>query len=421
MTITDTDTAAPPDRLPRSYLVWLAGSRASLLGDAALHFALGWAAGVHGGRVAALVLTAITLPRTALLLVGGAVAERFGVRRVLLVGDAVMLAATLLLAPAGHGPERSPWFLVAVAALIGTVDAFYLPASGAMPRRLVGRALLPRALAVQQAGSQVTALLGAPLGALLVTVAGLGGAALVDAASFALVLLVLVRLRPTVDVLPADESLPAPDGRPTAQSLPTAIADGLRLAVRDRTLRPALLLTSAAAASLLPVVSLVSPLLARERGWGAQAAGLVAGGQSAAIIAVSLLIARRGPLRRPGVGACGGLCLAAVGVAGLAAASGATTAVAAGTVLGLGSGLFAAHIGPLVLGRAPESHLARVQSVLTLVQSAALVAANNLLGSIAEARGATMAAAVCAVAAAVSGLAGLASPALRAAEVPVRA
>jgi MFS family permease len=72
--------------LPRAYLAWLAGTRASLLGDAALYFALGWAASAHGGRTGALVLTAITVPRTALLLIGGAVGDRFGARRVMVVG-----------------------------------------------------------------------------------------------------------------------------------------------------------------------------------------------------------------------------------------------------------------------------------------------------------------------------------------------
>jgi hypothetical protein len=46
---------------PRMYLVWLAGAQASVVGDAALYFALGWAATAHGGRTGALVLTAITV------------------------------------------------------------------------------------------------------------------------------------------------------------------------------------------------------------------------------------------------------------------------------------------------------------------------------------------------------------------------
>ncbi|MEE1783166.1 hypothetical protein PUR71_09590 [Streptomyces sp. SP17BM10] len=88
----------PPGRrpaLPRPYLLWLAGTRASLAGDAAPTFALGWAASAHGGRTAALVLTAVTVPRTVLLLLGGAVGDRVGARRMMIAGDAVMLAAAL--------------------------------------------------------------------------------------------------------------------------------------------------------------------------------------------------------------------------------------------------------------------------------------------------------------------------------------
>ncbi|TDC27605.1 MFS transporter, partial [Streptomyces sp. 8K308] len=61
--------------MPRGFLVWLAGTRMSLLGGSALFFGLGWAASEHGGRTAALVLTAVTLPRTVLLLVGGALGD----------------------------------------------------------------------------------------------------------------------------------------------------------------------------------------------------------------------------------------------------------------------------------------------------------------------------------------------------------
>jgi MFS family permease len=81
---------APPsgrDRLSRSYLAWLAGVLASMLGDVVLYFALGWAASAHGGSVAALVLTAINLPRALFLLVGGAVGDRFGARRIMLGWD----------------------------------------------------------------------------------------------------------------------------------------------------------------------------------------------------------------------------------------------------------------------------------------------------------------------------------------------
>ncbi|WP_374774594.1 MFS transporter [Streptomyces sp. NBC_01310] len=402
------DTSRPlsarrPAALPRPYLVWLVGTRASLLGDAVLYFALGWAASAHGGATGALVLTAITLPRTVLLLLGGAVADRFGARRITIIGDAVMLTATLVLALASLRFGASPWLLVVVAVVIGTVDAFYLPATGSMPRHLVGKEQLPRALAVQQAGGQVASLLGAPLGAVLVAAAGLTGAAFADAATFAIVLVVLVCVRPAH----------AAERSPRTQGLLSGAADGVRIAVADPVLRPALLLTAAAACFLLPVVSLLNPLVAREHGWSAGVAGLVAGGQSLGVIAVALVVARRGTLRRIGVGAASGLCGAALGIAAVAMAGTPAVAVAGGVVAGAGSGMFACHIGPLVPAHTPGTHLARLQSLLVLVQSLALVVGNNALGALADAQGATTAAAVCATGACAAGITALTLKPLR--------
>ncbi|GAA2817532.1 MFS transporter [Kitasatospora sp. CM 4170] len=410
---------ARPAALPGRYLLWLGGVQVGLLGDAALYFALGWAASAHGGGAAGLVLTAITLPRTALVLLGGAVADRFGARRVMLAGDTVMLAATLVLAGAASGRDVPFGLLVAAAAVIGTVDAFYLPASGSMPRRLVGAERLPRALALRQAGGQVAALFGAPLGGVLVALGGLSGAALADAVSFGVVLLVLLRVRPA-------EAAPARSAG--ASGLLREAAAGVRLAAGDPLLRASLLLTGAAAGALLPVVSLLVPLLARAHHWGAGAAGLVGGGEGAGVLVVAAVVAWRGGLRRAGVGAAAGLCTASAGIAVLAwapggpvadapvlggAVPGALLAVAGGVVLGAGAGLFACHLGPLVLGAAPTTHLSRVQALLTLVQSGALVLSTGLLGVLADTAGARLPALLCALATGAAGLAALASPTLR--------
>ncbi|MFH9349196.1 MFS transporter [Kitasatospora sp. NPDC017646] len=397
-----TTTAPPRPYLPRPYLLWLTGVQAGLLGDAALGFALGWAASGYGGGAAGLVLTAVTVPRTALVLLGGAVADRFGARRVMLAGDAVMLAATVALALAVARGRGAPlWLLVAVAAVTGTVDAFHLPASGSMPRRLVPADRLPRALALRQAGGQSAVLLGAPLGGLLVAAGGLAGAAVADAVSFGVVLLVLLRVRP------AEE-------RPGARvGLLGEAAAGVRLALGDPLLRAALLLTGAAAGALLPVVSLLGPLLARAHGWAAGTAGLVTGGQAAGVLAVAALVAWRGGLPRAGVGAATGLCTASTGIALLALSAGPAGAVAGSTVTGVGSGLFACHLGPLVLAGAPASHLSRIQALLTLVQSLALVLSTGLLGLVADATGAGLPTLLCALATGTVGLAGLATPALR--------
>ena len=110
-----------------------------------------------------------------LLLVGGAVADRAGAFRVLLLGDGVMLAVTLALALALSAAGLSPVLLVGAALAIGIVDAFYLPASGTMPRRLAPGPPLARAMAARQLTGQLAAFAGAPLGGLLVAAGGPGG------------------------------------------------------------------------------------------------------------------------------------------------------------------------------------------------------------------------------------------------------
>jgi hypothetical protein len=54
------------------------------------------AASGHGPTVAGLVLSAIALPRTVLLLLGGVVGDRLGARQAMIIGDAVMLVVAVV-------------------------------------------------------------------------------------------------------------------------------------------------------------------------------------------------------------------------------------------------------------------------------------------------------------------------------------
>jgi hypothetical protein len=374
----------------------------SLAGNAVFYFALGWAASEHGGAVAGLVLSAITLPRVLLLLVGGAVGDRVSAYRVLITGDSVMLVVSLVLAAVSYH-LAPPLLLIATGVAVGVVDAFYLPASGAMPRRLVAKERLPRALSLRQVGAQVINMGAGPVGGVLVGLAGLAGAAAVNAITFAFTLVVLVIIRPRHR---------APLSRRTTGFLKDA-ADGVRVAFVHPVLRPSLWLTGAAAGFLLPVLPLLLPLLAREEDWGVGAAGLVIGAQGAGMVAITLVVVRRGPMGPPGLLSACALALAGTGVLALGLAPNGAGAAAAGLVIGVGNGIFSAHIAPLILTSAPETHLSRIQAVLTLVQSLALLLMNNALGSLADARGVTVVVVSCAVMLVLVGLLGLASGPLR--------
>ncbi|WP_369199286.1 MFS transporter [Streptomyces sp. PU-14G] len=391
------------DRLPRAYTLWLVGILVSLVGNEVFSFALGWAASEYGGSIAALVLSAITLPRVLLLLVGGAVSDRVSARRVLITGDAAMLIFSLALVAVASSLGAPPLLLIATGVAVGVVDAFYLPASGSMPRRLVAKAQLPRALSLRQVGGQVINMGGGPLAGVLIGLAGFAGAAFVNAVTFALTLVVLIAVRPQHDVPPA----PKKDG-----FLKDALS-GVKVAFSHPVLRPGLWLTGAAAGFLLPVLTLLIPLLAREEEWGAGAAGLVLGAQGVGMVAVTLAVVKRGPLGRPGLMAASALILAGAGVLALGLSPSATVAVAAGLVIGIGNGTFSAHIAPLVLASSPDSHLSRIQAVLVLVQSLALLLMNNVLGALVDLQGATVVVVASAVMLVGVGLAGLTSGPLR--------
>ncbi|MFC8943356.1 MFS transporter, partial [Streptomyces griseoincarnatus] len=164
MTLSYAVRRRPPRRdvgspLPASYLAWLAAATVSQLGDVVLGFSVGWVAADHGGTAAGLVLAAGSLPSVLLLLLGGTIADRFGARRVMIAGDAVMLAASLGLALAVLHPGTPLWLLLAAGVVRGVVFAFYSPSAGSMPRRLVADAQLTRALALRQGAAQTLSLI----------------------------------------------------------------------------------------------------------------------------------------------------------------------------------------------------------------------------------------------------------------------
>ncbi|MGA3537754.1 MFS transporter [Micromonosporaceae bacterium DT194] len=401
----DKPTQAQRTVIPREYWIWLVGVSLSLLGSQIMAFAMIWTAAGWGGFFAGAVLTAITLPRVVFLLAGGALADRIGAWRVMVTSDFTMIAATLLLVGAVLVLGVQPYLLLTAALVIGVVDAFYLPSSGSMPRRLVPGAGLARAMSARQAIGQLATFAGASAGGLVVATAGLAAAAFMNAGTFVVMAAILIGLRPRSSATPTP---PPAGGNALRRS-----ADGLRVAWSDPLLRSTLGLIAMAAGFLLPVSGLLVPLLAQQRGWNAGTGGLLAGAVALGIVAVALTVTATGTFSRPGLAAAGGLALAAAAIVALAFLPGAVAAVAAAAVIGVGSGVFSTHVGPLILGGAPSTHVARVQSVLVLVQSLPLLITINALGALNDLFSTSVVLVACAVFLLAAAALGLRSPALR--------
>jgi MFS family permease len=391
----DTAEGSEVARLPRSYLIWLGGALVSQVGDAALYFALGWAASAHGGPAAGLVLSCINLPRTAFLLVGGALGDRLGARLIMITGDGVMFAVAAVLALVSWRWGTPLALLVTAGLIIGTVDAFYLPSSGSMPRQLVEGSALPRALALRQSGSQLVSMIGGPF-------AGFPAASLTDSISFGVVLAALIAIRSRFT--PADS--------PRRSVLHDSL-DGIRVAVRTPVLITVLLLVAGVAGFVIPATSLLVPLITRQQHWTAAVAGTIVGGQAVGVIVMALTVARRGAASRPGLAAALGLATIAAGELVIALSPARFAAVLGAVVMGLGTGTFVCNLAPVLMATTPRSHLARVQSLLVLAQSSALLISNNVLGAVANATSATGAMITCASVVAACALVALLVPTIR--------
>jgi hypothetical protein len=276
------------------------------------------------------------------------------------------------------------------AAVVGTIDAFALPAAGVLPRLFVHDDDLPKAMALRTSATQIITLAGGPVSGLLVTTIGLPGTLLVDATTFTLQFAVLLLLKPPYDVPPQPQTT---SGR--GEGFVGEVVDGVRVAWRDPVLRLVLVVVGVVAAFVLPVTSLCVPLIGRANGWTAGHTGLVVGGSVAGSLLVTVVVARCGTYRRPGHAAALGCLLAAAGITGLAIAP----SVAATVVQGLGVGLFTSHLAPVFVRSTPRSYLTRLQSLLSLVQTVPLLASTNLLASLNLTHALTLSAAATACAA----------------------
>lgn len=372
MTVTVGTTERRAGLAQPGFVAWLAATTVSSTGDGVLYFALAWtASGIGPGAVTAVMIAGL-VPEVLLTLVGGAAADRWGVRRTLIGCTAAMSALIVVLLLAGRTGTPLAVLLVLVSLAQGIVGSFQMPASNVMPRLFVEGDTVARAMAVTGSIQPLARLAGPPLGALVVVGLGLEGALVVDLLSFLVVLGVLCAIRPPYER--------RGDVEPSTNAW-RDIRTGLGAVAQVPGVRPLLASLALVAAGLLPLLSLGVPLLARERGWDASDAGIVEACWIAGTLAITLVVARTGTRARPRPPLVAGPVLAGLGVVALALAPVPGLAYAAAVVMGIGTAVYTTHVFPLYVLRSPADMLARFQSVLILVQLGMMLLGSLLAGS----------------------------------------
>jgi len=135
-----------------------------------------------------------SLPMLTLAMLGGAVADRYEKRRILIVTQVGMMLLAFTMSALVFSSRIALWHIFALGLLIGTVTAFDLPAAQAFPPELVKREEIPKAIALMQAIFHGSRLIGPALAGVLVGRFGEGSAFLANGLSFLAVIATLLMI-----------------------------------------------------------------------------------------------------------------------------------------------------------------------------------------------------------------------------------
>jgi MFS family permease len=291
-----------------------AGQFTSTIGDSCYAVALPWLVLSNHGSAAQLgiVLACYGIPRAALTVPGGSLADRIGPRLVMLGSDAVRCALTAVFAVLAADHVSSLAALAPVAAVLGSCSALFLPASAALMPTLIDAERLPAANGVFTGALQLGMLAGPVIGGVLVAVTGPSVAFGVDAATFAVSAATLALMRTTG---PRRDASAGVAGACATASGP-APASIWALLRRARILQIILVVSVTANFALIGTTDVALPALAHAR-FGADGYGVVLTCVAMGSLAGTLIVARLGRTTRPAalIGAAFLVAAVAIGLA----------------------------------------------------------------------------------------------------------
>ena len=276
--------------LSRNFVCYLASRFCTASAMMMMRAAIAWHvyALSHSAFHLGLIGLAQFVPVLSLMLVGGAVADAYDRRKVMMAAQAIPLAGSIVLFLATRSGVASLSLLYAVVVLNGVAWAFDSPSRAALLPTIVPREAFPRAVTIASTNQALAFTTGPAVCGWVIAAAGIGTVYAVQAGLVAgslATLLLLVRS----------------PGRPPAGGAVTlrAIREGIRFVRRQRVVLGCMLLDMLAvifggAAALLPIYA-TEILHAGARGYGLLTSSLELG---SLVTSITLIVLP--PIRRAG-------------------------------------------------------------------------------------------------------------------------
>ncbi|MEV8319575.1 MFS transporter [Streptomyces sp. NPDC059900] len=348
--------SAPLRRRP--FRLLYAGQCLSRTGDFVFQVSLaGYAITADNPALLAYALFGQASGTVLMLLVGGALADRLGARRVMLAADAARAVATCVVALQVAGGVESTWPIALCGLLLGLGDGAFEPAFTLAFTELLPKVELLAANSLQSIALRTAGIAGAALGGVLLAAVGAALSLGLASAGFTLALVMLL----AAGRWPTRERVSSGDG------LLKEASGGLRYVAAHRWVWVSIASFGVSVALVVAPAKALLPLTTSDvLGGGAGVYSLIVGTQAAGALAGGLLVNRLRGLA-PGVVVFGGMTLVCGGFALLTLS--ASIAVSVGIAALIGAALSAATVAwaATLQSKVPAELIGRVSSVDWLI------------------------------------------------------
>ncbi len=193
------------------------------------------------------------LPVLLFSLLGGVVVDRVPKRTLIICTQTASLLLALVLGLLTWAHVVNIWHVYLLAFLLGTVNAFDMPARQAFVVEMVGREDLMNAIALNSSIFNGSRVLGPAAGAIIITAIGIAGCFFLNALSFVAVIIGLFLMR-----------LPPAAPRPARSKTLSQIGEGLRYIRSDRRVLLVFLLVSFISVFAIPSYTTLMPVVADQ-------------------------------------------------------------------------------------------------------------------------------------------------------------
>jgi MFS family permease len=373
-----------PLRLRDFALLWT-GMAISMVGDGVYFVAIAWQVYEISNRPSALALVGVawSLPQVLLMLLSGALADRFNRRRLMIAGDVIRCAAIATIGALSITGRLTVPLVIGLVVVYGAGQAIFQPSFSAIVPTIVPGDLLVEANSLAQFVRPFSMMLLGPLiGGLLIAAFGTGWAFVFDGGTFAFSALMILLMR----------ARPEPRDTESGQRLRSEIAEGLRYVLAHRWL---ILAMVGATVSLLatwgPWETLVPYVIKNELHGGPTALGLVFGAGGLGSVVAALFFGQRGMLpRRPVTALYLAWAIAMFGTAGFGLVTGVWQAMIVALATEACITILVVIWYTLVQRLVPNDLLGRVTSLDWMISIAGVPLSFAIVGPVASAIGARM-------------------------------